>query len=289
MKKFKRIIFLLLFLTGCSSADKQQYVKNVLLYKENEEYVIGLRYYDFSRPEEAYSQATYSDEDIYRLSIKAMADKQYNFRLCETICISHDIFTREINKAVYLINSLRISPCADLLFYYGENSFYPGDSSIDSPLYDISLNNNSVTANIPLIDENGNQSGIVLIKDGVVTGLLDYQQQLVRRMVMNTVKKCGFSFREDSLWADLDNIHTSFYIKDNELNIVINLTVNERKGMSNSIETSRLSDSLMTAEIVNNVYDLYEDIAVRYNYNLHWYCTQTGVECEGIKVKVNIV
>ncbi len=289
MKKFKLIIFLLVFLTGCSSADKQQYVKSVLLYKENEEYVMGLQYYDFSRPEEAYSTAEYADEDIYRLGIKAMADKQYNFRLCETISVSPDIFTREINRAVYLINSLRISPCADLLFYYGENTFYPGASGIDSPLYDISLNNNSVTANIPLMGENGNQRGTVLVKDGIVTGLLDYQQQLVRGMVMNTVKKCGFSFRENSLWADLDNIHTSFYTEDDVLNIVINLTVKERKGMGNSIETSRLSDSLMKAEIANNVYDLYENIAVRYNYNLHWYCVQKGVECEEIKVKVNIV
>ncbi len=279
---------MVLLFTGCSSTDKQQYVKSVLLYKENDRYTMSLMYYDFTRPEETYSIATYTDDDIYKLGTKAMADKQYNFRLCETVSINPDIFTSEINAAVYLINSLRISPCADLLFYTGENEFIQKENRINSPLYNLSLDNNVVSANVPLVDENGNQAGTVLINDGEITQLLTYQQQLVLGMVMNTVKSCGFSFREDSLWADLDNIHTSFYREDNCLNIVVNLSVKERKGMSNSIETSRLSDSLMVAEITNIIYDLYNDIAVQYNYNLHWYCVQHGKECDEIRVKVNI-
>jgi len=288
MKKIKWFLLLRLFLTGCSSTDKQQYVKSILLYKENDRYTMSLMYYDFTQPEETYSTAIYTDDDIYKLGAKAMADKQYNFRLCETVSMNPDIFTSEINAAVYLINSLRISPCADLLFYTGENDFIPKENKIKSPIYNLSLDNNIVSTNVPLVDENGNQTGTVLINDGEITQLLNYQQHLVLGMVMNSVKNCGFLFRDGSLWADLDDIHTSFYRDGSCLNIVVDMAVKERKGMSNSIETSQLSDRLMIAEITNIIYDLYSDIAVQYNYNLHWFCAQHGKECDEIKVKVNI-
>ena len=141
MKRFKLCtLVLLLFMCGCGQNDSRLYVKNVAIAKTADEYRLTVVYYDFSRREETYETRIYNDEDIYRLAVKAMSNNSYNFRLCDTVFLSPGIFTEDINKAVYLINSLRISPSANLVFYTGGEELLAKDSGEDivSPLYNLS-------------------------------------------------------------------------------------------------------------------------------------------------------
>lgn len=289
MKKFSIVVFVILLVTGCSTADRQRYVKNIIIYKADGQYVLALKYYDFMDKQEDYEQSFYTAENIYDLGAAAMSDKIYNFRLCETVGLSTDIFFKETDKAVYLINSMRVSPCADLLFYYGENNFVDSKETIKSPLYDIILTESAVTANIPVLDDNGNCKGVVLVKNGIVTDILEYSQWQVLGMIMNTTERCGFTFRNKTLWADLSDIHTAFYLDEDVLNVVIKMTVKDRKGMWNTAENKGISDKLLASEITGIVYDLYNNIAVAANYNLHWYCRQAGYDCNDIRVKVDFI
>ena len=288
MKKFSILFLLMIFTAGCSSTDRQQYIKEIMLFTEDDNFVISMLYYDFTRPEESYTTVTYCDADIYSLAGKVMGDGNYNFRLCDAVYFSNDFCSETINRAIYLVNSMRVSPSADVLFYTGENVFFAGENKIYSPLYDLSVKDNKITADIPLVDSGGRHLGTVVIKNGAVVQFLTRREQLVLGMVMNTVDECGFTFHDGNLWAYIENINTAFHIKNNILNVVINMTVKERKGMSNSIETKHISDMLMAKEISNTVYELFDDIGLQYNYNLHWYCLQKGRQCDGIKVTVNI-
>ena len=293
MKKLSLcIVFIIsaVLISGCSEYDNRLYVKNIAVDKNKDIYSLILSYYDFSQQEESFETVKYTSNDINSLVPAAMSDKNYSFRLCEAVFISPEIFTSDFNQMFFLVNSMKISPSADIVFYTGEDTVLKNDISenVDSPLYNFSHQNGKVSGRLSMVNSEGRQVGALLLKEGYVTEILDEFTLSVIDMITGNADSASLSFHNDSLWASLNNIKSGFYLDGHTLNIVLDMVVKERKGIADSVNSRKLADMLLEKEIANAVYDIYDNIPVNRLYNLHWYCTQKGTECEKIKVDVNI-
>ena len=274
-------------MTGCS--EKQQvYVKDVYLSKDESFYKLSVKYYDFLQQNEEYLTSEYVSEDPYQTGIKAMDDKNYSFRLCKNIYIHPEIFINDINTIIYVINSLKVSPNANLLCYAGDRmpENLTADRLSDNPLYNISIEDNGVTGCFPVISDAS--KGHILVKSGKSIIYLDKNKRLVLGVITNYIKDLEYSFRQQQMWAYINDICTRFYIENDILNICIDGKLKDYKGINNSIQSKTLFTELLETDISNMVYEIYNDTGINSVYNLHWFCMQTGKECKDIKVNINI-
>ncbi|MBR5520813.1 MAG: hypothetical protein IKU54_02345 [Oscillospiraceae bacterium] len=285
MRKISFFLVVIFLFSGCSR-DNISYVKSITLDKEKDLYTLKLSYYDFSDAEENFKESVYSTEDIYTMAAQIMKDRQYNFRLCKNVYIGKSFLYDELNGAFFFVNSLKVTPCANIVFYVGKNVDIYAENIL-SPMYNLSLENGKVSGMIPLISDRNEILNTVII-EGVVTEILSESENTILAILTNNLKSTGYSFHNENLWARLSNIKTFFYTDNGELNIVINFSVKERKGIGDSISSKSVFDNLLKKEMANKVYEIYENIHVAQIYNLHWFCTQTGKTCHGINVHVNI-
>lgn len=282
----------LCFLTSaCSENQQQLYVKNVALSKTDDIYRLSVVYYDFSQGQEQYKIKEYSDSDIYKVGIKAMSDNNYNFRLCENVFLYPEIFLYDIDKAVYMINGLKISPNANIVCYVGQQAdkFDRESESVFSPLYNLSVADGHVSGRFPAVSGNGRGMGTIIVLSGAPVTFTRQNTDIVVSMLTNNAKNAKYTFRDNQMWANLEGISTRFYIKDKILNIEISMSLKDYKGIMNSIQSKNVFINLLKADISNKVYEIYEDLRLSRYYNLHWFCDMSGVECESVKVKINII
>ncbi len=285
--KVKLFLFtLFIFLSGCSENISRNYVKNIYINKDENKYILKLEYYDFSGNRENYITSEYSDEDIFTLGIKATEDKDYNFRLCENICIGPELLISDSDKIFYTITGLKVSPNSNICCLLGE-SIKKGDE-IFSPLYNLSERSGSYSGTLPLVSANGNIAGAVIVKDGNTIKVADKKTMSLISILNNEIENTDYTFRDGQMWARLNCDKTFFEIKNNILYININLTLKEYKGIHNSINAKDLFINLLKADIGNNVYDIYQDIQLTQFYNLYWYEKQKGIECSKVEVEVSI-
>ncbi len=293
MRKIKICIlsFIILFFTSCSAEPDRFYVKNVMLSKEENIYRLTLVYYDLNSEKESYEKAEYLSEDIYRAGIKAMSERNYNFRLCENILLSPDIFYSDISKAVYLINSLKISVNANVVCYIGQplTEDLKLAETDKNPLSSMSLNRDGVSGIFPVVNEKGSGSGAVIVCNGKPTEILDANEHAVLKMLTNVTDRCALSFRNGEMWADITAAKTYFSVRNNKLYVNMNMKIKESKGINNSVQSRSLFNSLLETEISNTIYELYENLSANHIYSLHWYGMQNGIEYSDIKVKVRAV
>ncbi len=288
--KFILLICMLFSFSACTSSSEYNYVKNIYLTKEDNTFNMILDYYDFSSQEENYKQAEYTSDSLHTLGIKALKSKNYNFRLCENIFLSPQIILDNVNQAVYIINSLKISPTANILCLAGK----PGEDTTNigkmpiNPAYNLNVNSSGVSTSIPVILPGGENGGNVLVINNQPVSLIDKQNMFIIDMLNNSINTGEYTFRRGKMWAKLDNVHTHFSINEKTLNINVSATLKEYKGEHHSLQTKDLFITLLSADIAEKIQSIYNNIPVDRYYNLHWYCKQNGIDCTDTKIKVNI-
>lgn len=293
MKKIKIYLLFIMSVILCSCSENQysSYVKYIVVGKNGENYNLSLVYYDFSNNQENYLTTSYVSNDIYTIGIEAMADRNYNFRLCECCFLSADIFVDDISKAINLVNSLKLPVSSNIV------CLLQSELALDNyterplsavPLYKISTEDNLVTGRFPVIKADGSNLGAILVRAGKTAKILDNEQWSLLNILANSVDEVNMVFRNGELYAELKNISTSYMIKDNVLNVVIDMTLKDYKGVSDRIGSKNVFVQLLKMETAQIAQELYDDIVVNSVYNLKWYCTQQGIDVEKINIIVNI-
>ena len=289
MKKmmFVFIILILISFTGCSQNNNEVYVKNISFNNKNEMLNITIQSYDFSDNEENYIFKTFSDSDKNVLSI--VLEEDYNFRLCENVIISEDLLKENLNNILLLIHSLKIPPNTDILCCSESETEKLAENVTQSvtKLYDFSQHNNKYSGVISMVDDNGSSAGALIIGGGNAVKHITENNWKVLNILTGKISYTPFLFNEN-LYCKIENI-SCFYCFSDCLEINICFTVNDIKGIPDSIDSDNIFKESLKAEMENIIYTLYNDDTITRHFNLNWYCQQKGVDCPGIKVNIKMM
>ena len=289
----RRSIFIvfLFFLVGCSTTENQNYVKNLMISFEDGKYCFTVECYDFSTSQENYIYEKYCGSDLDQLCINVTRNRNFNYRLCENIYITANMFDGNISKIIYSLNRLKIPVTANIMCYASDTlpeNNVSGHKLIGSAVFDLIDNKNKITGFVQFTDKDKNNKGAVLVSDGVPVKLLNENQWNIFNIFTGKTKDFSFVFRDGTIYCKLENCKV-MHSFDGSLNLNIYASLKDYKGINNYITSENFMKELLENEIRDTAYELYNDTLITDNSNLHWYCIQSGEKCDGVNINVFII
>ena len=286
MKKIISIIFIFvsLLLVGPDRFE-QIYVKDIYMDKTEGGYQIQIISYDFSSQEEAFISNVYRSDNIFSLAADVMKDANYNLRLCENCIISKNM-TENINRVVYVINSMKIPPSADLVCISGEydyNTFEDmGDNN--SPVYNLKVTNGKVTGYVSVCDSTGKHTGTLVYHQGIVAKFTDKKQSDIMFALINRIKTMDYTFRQGQICAEID-VLDCFYTKEkNSITINFNCILNRVTGINNYTQDKTVYTDILENELKNDIFHIVTDPVINSVYK-----TYECLQGEEIIININII
>lgn len=291
MKKLKiAILFMLLILLcGCEQRNNN-YVKNIYISKNEENFLLYVNYYNFNSSQENYIESSYEGPDIYKLAIQAMKDNNYNFRLCENCYISY-LAEDSLNDIFHMFISLDIPPSVNIIALEDtpNEEFKAKSELLDNPLYSFSTIENKINGKLPIADPKGNCVGEFIIKNGNVVKNLSIKQRQILAVLENNIDNFDYIFRDGQLFASLMDVSTYCHMENDVLNFNITFVLKNIKGISDSVKSKEYFISLLKQDLENSIYEVFYDIVIKNSCSLDWYAKQSGNLYNDINVNINIL
>lgn len=285
-----RLIFLILIMIFFSSCSDYQtlYVRNMKIDYDDEKYNIIFEYYDFSSQDENFNTSEYSGIDLEKLCIKAINDKNFNFRLLENVYIAPQLFTNDINLIFYVINSIKIPLKTNIVCFIGEDFTNYKPDLISSCLYNFSLDAGKVNGLISIYDETDKYNGGLIIANGKIVKYLDKNQWKVLNLLTGNINDLSFEFREGYMSAKLEWCNVYFHGNE-KINVEITAKLKEYNGIADTILHNDILLDFLENELENTVYHLFNDVIVAKECNLMWYSKYKNINNDNINVNITIL
>lgn len=284
-------IFVSFSLCGCSQ-QPQNYVKDILIKKNNDLYEMTIVSYDFSSEEESFKKDVYYSDNIFLLGSNAISDGDFSLRLCESCYISAELFD-EINRIVYMLNSIRFPPASSVICLQGndieENEESEKNKDYFSPLYNLKINSGKVTGTFSIVDKSGENTGILFVHNGVPVKFLDKKQTDIFNILANRADSIDYHFWENQVCTRLDIIDCYFSTENDNMIITINLFSGSITGINNYMQDEEFYMNILKYELENDVYSIFSDPVINSVYNLQWYPRRKTEEFNDLTIRLNIM
>ena len=285
MKKIEILVvaFICLIFTGCKEYGEKRIV-NIITADSDK---IAVYYYDFSGEEPAYLKEEKDNNGIKNTLVQILSEADYDLKLCRYAVVSGEIISDNINELYFALTDSRFAP--DIIIVEGETNVAPEEYEKNDkyayPLYNYSVNDNTITCVVEKADNN--EKNIII--EGGFYKQLDEQQSFAFDILNRTKKQGTYKFEKNGevFSAELKNINAFNYVKDNMLYITLTAVMESYKGMPAGEKDKKIFENLLEKDIYKNITELLEDKMLTDKFNLMLY--DDSKDYKNINLNINII
>ena len=285
MKKIEILViaFICLVFTGCKEYGEKRIVNIITADRDK----IAVYYYDFSGEAPAYLKEEKDNNGIKNTLVQILSESDYDLKLCRYAVVSSEIIRNNINELFFSLTDCRFAP--DIIIVEGETEISPEEYEKNDkhtyPLYNYSVNDNMITCVVEKADNN--EKNIII--EGGLYKQLDEQQSFAFDILSRTKKQGIYKFEKNGevFSAELKNINTFNYIKNNTLYINVTAFMKSYKGMPAGEEAKKILETMIEKDIYKNIAELLEDKILTEKFNLMLYGDLENYK--DINVNINII